>query len=78
MGIINFEYLNEVSGGDLSILKQVLSAYITHLPGDLAELKRLVDAGDYPNAGLAAHKVKSSARILGIDSAIWLAEIEKA
>lgn len=78
MGIINFEYLNEVTGGDRDMLKQVLMAYTQHLPGDLKELKRLVDEGDYANAGLMAHKVKSSARILGIESAAWLAEIEKA
>lgn len=78
MGIINFGYLNEVTGGDMEMLKQVLHAYTVHLPGDLAELKRLVQSGDYSNAGLMAHKVKSSARILGIESAIWLGEIEKA
>jgi HPt (histidine-containing phosphotransfer) domain-containing protein len=78
MGIINYDYLNDVTGGDQDILKKVLAAYITHLPADLVELKRLVDIGDYANAGLMAHKVKSSARILGIESALWLAEIEKA
>lgn len=78
MGIINFDYLNDVTGGDRDMLKQVLMAYTQHLPGDLQALKKLVADGDYPNAGLMAHKVKSSARILGIESAEWLAEIEKA
>jgi len=77
MGIINFDYLNSVTGGDQEMLKQVLNAYTQHLPGDLQELKKLVIAGDYPNAGLLAHKIKSSARILGLESAEWLADIER-
>jgi HPt (histidine-containing phosphotransfer) domain-containing protein len=77
MGIINFSYLDEVTGGDKDTLKMVLAAYTQHLPGDLEELKKLIDAKDWPQAGFMAHKVKSSARILGLESASWLAEVEK-
>ena len=78
MGILNFTYLNEVTGNDPETLKQILVAYTTHLPSDVQEFKKLVLEGNYQQAGFLAHKIKSSARILGLESAIWLAEIEKA
>lgn len=78
MGLLNFEYLNEVTGNDPAMLKQILMAYTAHLPGDMEELRKLVADGNYTQAGFLAHKIKSSARILKLDSAEWLAEIEKA
>lgn len=78
MGILNFDYLNEVTGNDPTMLKQILMTYIAHLPGDIEKLRRLVAERNFTQAGLLAHKIKSSAKILKLDSAEWLAEIEKA
>ncbi|MSQ79048.1 MAG: Hpt domain-containing protein [Flavobacteriaceae bacterium] len=78
MGILNFDYLNEVTGNDPAMLKQILMAYTAHLPGDMDELGKLTAAGNYTQAGFLAHKIKSSARILKLESAEWLSEIERA
>lgn len=76
--LLNFDYLNEITGGDKDILKQILMAYIEYMPADVAELKRLLAGDDNQAIGMQAHKVKSSARMIGLACTAQLQEIETA
>jgi len=74
--LINFDYLNSVTGGDKDILKQILQAYIDYMPADVTELKKLLQGDDHMATGMQAHKVKSSARMIGLPCASLLQDIE--
>lgn len=76
--LINFDYLNSITGGDKDILKQILQAYIDYMPDDVTKLKRLLQGDDLMATGMQAHKVKSSARMIGLPCTALLQDIETA
>lgn len=77
MTVLPLEHLRETFDGDTDILKSILEMFLEEVPTDYEQLVLAINAGDYENAGLIAHKIKSSYRTLGIDSmASILQEIE--
>ncbi|MBI1902615.1 MAG: PAS domain S-box protein [Planctomycetia bacterium] len=61
------------AGGDRGLLTQVLAAFLEESPRRLADMRRAIDAKDFPLLRRSAHTLKSSLRILGVREAFELA-----
>ena len=64
---INTEYLLSVSGGDLNIIKEIVSIFREQVVEMFEEMKSLLADNNYTSLGLLAHKAKSSVAIMGMD-----------
>ena len=74
---INTEYILSATGGDISLITDIVDLFIKQVDETYPEMKNLLEAKDYLNLGLLAHKVKSSAAIFGMDElAIMLKTFE--
>jgi HPt (histidine-containing phosphotransfer) domain-containing protein len=63
---INVEYLDSVTGGDPDITREIVNMFNEQVTEAYAEMLKLNTSGDYHNLGQLAHKVKSSAAIMGM------------
>ena len=63
---INMEYLDSVSGGDPSIIKEIVVIFREQVVEIYNEMKTLLDTKNYKSLGLLAHKAKSSVAIMGM------------
>ena len=61
------EYLDSVSGGDPSIIKEIVIIFREQSVEIYNEMKTLLDAKNYMSLGLLAHKAKSSVAIMGMN-----------
>jgi HPt (histidine-containing phosphotransfer) domain-containing protein len=66
--MLNFDYLNEVTGGDREFIAELLSDFLSLVPGLLAQMEQAVQAGDAAALQHAAHTLKGSARSIGAES----------
>ena len=74
---INVEYLESVSGGDNSIIIEIVNLFREQTEEFYNEMTALLAAKDYHSLGLLAHKAKSSVAIMGInDLAVMLKTFE--
>ena len=74
---INTEYLDSVSGGDSSIMLEIIDMFREQAGEIHNEMKMLLAEKNYTNLGLLAHKAKSSVAIMGMaDLAIMLKTFE--
>ncbi len=74
---INVEYLESVSGGDNSIVLELVNLFREQTKEFYEDMKALLTANDYYNLGLLAHKAKSSVAIMGMnDLALTLKTFE--
>lgn len=64
---INVEYLESVSGGDNSIIIELVNLFREQTKEFYEDMKALLAAKDYYNLGLLAHKAKSSVAIMGMN-----------
>jgi HPt (histidine-containing phosphotransfer) domain-containing protein len=64
---INPEYLQTVSGGDMSIIEEIVSMFREQSAEAYEQMLSFLEKGDYTNLGMLAHKVKSSASIMGMN-----------
>ena len=65
-------------GGD-GLVKQMAAVFIEHSAGRIGAMQTAIDAGDLPNAVIAAHTLKGSARQLGLTAmAEACLEVERA
>lgn len=64
---INIEYLESVSGGDNSIVTELVNLFREQTKEFYEDMKSLLAAKDYYNLGLLAHKAKSSVAIMGMN-----------
>lgn len=62
---INLDYLNEMSGGDRNMILEMISIYITEVPGYVSRMKEYLKSGNIEALGKLAHKAKASASIMG-------------
>jgi len=60
------EYLDSVSGGDPSIIKEIVSIFKEQSVEMYNEMKALIESKNYTALGLLAHKAKSSVAIMGL------------
>ena len=65
---INLEYLEAVSGGDVSIITELVNMFKEQVVEFNAALKSFYTEKEYRQLGLLAHKAKSSVAIMGMDS----------
>ncbi len=64
---INLEYLENISGGSKSLVKEMAEIFIEQVPEFTREMKELMEKKDYQSLGLLAHKAKSSVAIMGMN-----------
>jgi HPt (histidine-containing phosphotransfer) domain-containing protein len=66
--VISPEYLENVTGGDLSIKEEIVTIFKDQIPEFVTEMNDLYQKGAYFELGLLAHKAKSSVAIMGMES----------
>jgi HPt (histidine-containing phosphotransfer) domain-containing protein len=71
---INMEYLDSVSGGDSSIINELVVLFKQQSNEIYNEMKSFLESKNYVSLGLLAHKAKSSVAIMGMSK---LAEMLK-
>jgi HPt (histidine-containing phosphotransfer) domain-containing protein len=64
---INIAYLDDVSGGDIGIIREIVDMFREQSAEIYNELKSIHENGDYASLGLLAHKAKSSVAIMGME-----------
>jgi len=64
---INTEYLDSVSGGDASVISEIVNLFKEQSAEIYDEMKSHLAARNYKSLGLLAHKAKSSVLIMGMD-----------
>ena len=75
--LINPDYLLSVSGGDPETVKEITAMFREQVSEIYQQMSSALEAGDYRNLGLFAHKVKSSVLIMGMsDLAAGLKKLE--
>lgn len=77
--MLNYDYLNEITGGDEEFLTELLNDFLTQTPELIAQVEDAVGQGDADALGRAAHTLKGSARSVGADEFAAIAfELERA
>lgn len=64
---INPEYLENVAGGDIAMIKEIVGMFREQSDEAYGQMLTLLASGDYNSLGLLAHKVKSSVAIMGMN-----------
>ncbi len=73
----NWDYLNEITGGDAEFCAELLGEFLSQTPELIARLEQAIEAGDAPQVRQVAHTLKGSARSIGADSfAQYAAQLE--
>ena len=74
---VNLEYIESMSGGDETIIRELVDIFIEQVPEFIREMQKLYEKQDWTNLGMLAHKAKSSIAIMGMnDLAAMLKEFE--
>lgn len=77
--MINYDYLNEIAGGDEEFIAEILSDFLAQTPELLTQIETAAANADAGALGAAAHALKGSARSVGADEfAIIAYELEQA
>lgn len=63
---LDFSYLNEVSGGDYSIMIEFIQIFKEQLPEFVQQFNHAIENNDYQSVAAIAHKAKSSVSIFGM------------
>lgn len=63
---IDFSYLNEVSGGNYSIMIEFIQIFKEQLPEFVQQLNHAIENNDYHGVAAIAHKAKSSVSVFGM------------
>ncbi|MBU3662592.1 MAG: Hpt domain-containing protein [Bacteroidetes bacterium] len=62
---IDLSYLQEISGGDASFIKEMLELYVNTTAQEAILYKNLLQNKDYEGIGILAHKMKAAIQMLG-------------
>jgi HPt (histidine-containing phosphotransfer) domain-containing protein len=77
--LLDYNALNDLSGGDEAETSAVLRDFLDATAQDLAQLAQAREGGDIPAIAHQAHKIKGAARLVGaIELAHAAAELEAA
>jgi len=68
--VTDLTYLEELSKGDRSFVKEMIGVFLEENPGEVSGLKQSIDESDFPMIYANAHKLKSSTPFVGIYSHI--------
>ena len=66
--IVNLTYLEDMSGGNKEIMKEMINIFISQVSEFAEEMKDLNNNKKYFKLGNLAHKAKSSISIMGMES----------
>lgn len=61
------EYLVNITGGDVDIMKEIADIFINQIPEFVTGMKELLSQEKYYELGLLAHKAKGSVTVMGMD-----------
>ncbi len=67
MEVLNWEHLNEITGGDEEFLQELFQEFLDQTPVLMEQLQQAIQSGDAQTAGRMAHTIKGSARSVGAD-----------
>ncbi len=77
-GIVKLDYLNEMSGGDKSLILEMIQIFNSEVPGYVKRMEELLKENNWEALGKLAHKAKASASIMGMKNvAKDLKELER-
>ena len=77
--MLNYDYLNEITGGDAEFIAELLSDFVSQTPVLMEQIATAVAQGDAATLGKATHTLKGSARAIGADEFAAIAfELEQA
>jgi two-component system sensor histidine kinase/response regulator len=77
--MLNYDYLNEITGGDAEFIAELLSDFVSQTPALIEQIAEAIAQGDAATVGAAAHTLKGSARAVGADEFAAIAfELEQA
>lgn len=75
--IPDFSYLNEVSGGDYTIMMEFIAIFKEQLPEFINDFKKAISEKNYNKVAGIAHKAKSTVSIFGMhDWAVKMKQIQ--
>lgn len=60
-------YLEDLSGGDATLIKEMIGLFLSQTPGYLERLAEHIDAGDWSNAQSMAHHIKPTLAYMGAE-----------
>jgi HPt (histidine-containing phosphotransfer) domain-containing protein len=66
--LINTEYLESVTGGEISIIAELVNMFKEQVIEIHTEMESLYSQHEYRQLGLLAHKAKSSVAIMGMSA----------
>ena len=77
--MLNYDYLNEITGGDAEFIAELLGDFVSQTPALMEQIATALAQGDAATVGAAAHTLKGSARAVGADEFAAIAlELEQA
>ncbi|GIV08725.1 MAG: hypothetical protein KatS3mg019_0816 [Fimbriimonadales bacterium] len=72
--MLNYDYLNEIAGGDAEFIAEILGDFLAQTPELIAQIETAIVQGNAAALGAAAHALKGSARSIGADEFAALAQ----
>jgi len=66
--IVNLTYLEDMSGGNKEVMKEMINIFISQASEFAEEMKDLNNEKEYFKLGNLAHKAKSSISIMGMET----------
>jgi HPt (histidine-containing phosphotransfer) domain-containing protein len=66
--IVNLTYLEDMSGGNKEVMKEMINIFISQVLEFAKEMKDLNNRQEYFKLGNLAHKAKSSISIMGMEN----------
>jgi HPt (histidine-containing phosphotransfer) domain-containing protein len=77
--MLNYDYLNEITGGDAEFIAELLGDFVSQTPALMEQITTALAQGDAATVGKVAHALKGSARAIGADELAAIAfELEQA
>jgi len=74
----NMRYLMDLSGGEPSIIREMVQLFVTQTPGHLEQLAGFIENRDWENIRSMAHHIKPTLSYMGAeDMRIVLQKIER-
>ena len=67
-GVLNLDYLKEVSGGNLEFEKTMITQFLKQAPGELDSMKEAFNKNNYPELAHIAHNFKTSVSFMGLEN----------
>jgi len=65
--LITFDYLNEISGGDIDFQKEIIQTFLEEMTNEISLLEQATAEENWPLVGSLAHKIKAPISMLCTD-----------